>query len=128
MVSYKATLKIAILQWFPFSAWKNKNWKSRKTRSKLGWQKEYVIHIRNLKQALIDRLVLKKVHRVIKFNEEAWLKLFLDMKTELEKKNTKNDLKKDIFKLINNAVFEKNMKNVRENRDIKLVNTEAGRN
>ena len=68
------------------------------------------------------------MHRVIKFNEEAWLKLFLDMKTELEKKNTKNDLEKDIFKLINNAVFEKNTKNVRENRDIKLVNTEAGRN
>ena len=29
---------------------------------------EYVIHIRNLKQRLNYRLVLKKVHRVIKFN------------------------------------------------------------
>ena len=29
---------------------------------------EYVISIRNLKQALNHRLVLKKVHRVIKFN------------------------------------------------------------
>ena len=29
---------------------------------------EYVIHIRNLKQALNHGLVLKKVHRVIKLN------------------------------------------------------------
>ena len=29
---------------------------------------EYVIHIRNLKQVLNHRLVLRKVHRVIKFN------------------------------------------------------------
>ena len=29
---------------------------------------EYVIHIRNLKQALNHRLVLEKVHRVMKFN------------------------------------------------------------
>ena len=35
---------------------------------------EYVIHIRNLKQALDHGLVLKKVHRVIKFNQNAWLK------------------------------------------------------
>ena len=35
---------------------------------------EYVIRIRNLKQALHHGLVLKKVHRVIKFTEKAWLK------------------------------------------------------
>ena len=35
---------------------------------------EYVIHIRNLKQALNHGLVSKKVHRVIKFNQNAWLK------------------------------------------------------
>ena len=32
---------------------------------------EYVIHIRNLKQALNQGLVLKKVHRVIKLNQKA---------------------------------------------------------
>ena len=32
-----------------------------------------VIHIRNLKQALNQGLVLKKVHKVIKFNQKAWL-------------------------------------------------------
>ena len=32
---------------------------------------EYVIHFRNLKQALNHGFVLKKVHRVIKFNQNA---------------------------------------------------------
>ena len=32
---------------------------------------EYVIHIRNLMQALNHGLILKKVHRVIKFNQKA---------------------------------------------------------
>ena len=35
---------------------------------------EYVILIRNLKQALNHKLTLKKVYRVIKFNQKAWLK------------------------------------------------------
>ena len=45
---------------------------------------EYVIHIRNLKQALNHGLVLKKVHRVIKFNQNAWLKPYIDMNTDLK--------------------------------------------
>ena len=34
-------------------------------------KKEYVIHMRNLKQALNHGLVLKKVHKIIKFNQKA---------------------------------------------------------
>ena len=34
---------------------------------------EYVIHIINLKQALNHGLILKKVHRVIKYNQKDWL-------------------------------------------------------
>ena len=48
---------------------------------------EYIIHIRNLKQALNHGLVLKKVHKVIKFNQNAWLKLYIDMDTGLRKKS-----------------------------------------
>ena len=44
---------------------------------------ENVIHIRNLKQALNHGLVLKKVHRLINFNQKAWLKPYIDMNTEL---------------------------------------------
>ena len=43
----------------------------------------YVIHIRNLKQALNHSLILKKIHRVIKLNQKAWLKPYIDMNTKL---------------------------------------------
>ena len=50
---------------------------------------EYDSHIRNLKQASNHRLILNKAHRVIKFNQEAWIKPCIDMNTKLRKK-TKN--------------------------------------
>ena len=44
---------------------------------------EYVIHIRNLKQTLNNRLFLKKVRKVIKYMVLAWLKPYIDMNTNL---------------------------------------------
>ena len=38
---------------------------------------EYVIHIKKIKQALNNGLVLKKVHRMINFNQKAWLRHIL---------------------------------------------------
>ena len=38
---------------------------------------EYVIHMRNLKQALNHGLILEKLHRMIKFNQKAWLKPYI---------------------------------------------------
>ena len=67
---------------------------------------EHVIHIRKLRQALNHGLVLKKVHKVIKFNQNAWLKPYIHMNTDLRKKS-KNNFEKDFFKLMNNAVFVK---------------------
>ena len=87
-------------------------------------KKEYVLHIRNLNQALNHRSVLKKVYRVIQLNKKAWIKLYTDVNTELRKK-AKNDLEKYFLKLLNNTNFGKTVKNVRNDRDIKLITNET---
>ena len=69
-------------------------------------KKKYLVHIKSLKQALNHGLKLKKVHRIIEFNQKAWFKPYIDMNTEL-RKVAGNDFEKDFYKLMNNAVFRK---------------------
>ena len=104
----------------PFLPERMKINKCSKVACNLYDKNNYVVHIRSLKQALDQGLI-------IQFNEEAWLKEYIDMNTEL-RKQAKNDFEKDFFKLMNNSVFKKTMENVRKHRDIKLVTTDKRRN
>ena len=111
----------------PFLAERMKLEKVGKLVANLHEKNGNVIHIRKLKQALNHDLILKKFHRVIKFNQNAWLKPYIDMNTKLRQK-AKNNFEKDFFKLISDAVFGKTMENVGKHRNIKLVTTERRRN
>ena len=110
----------------PFLSERMKIKKCNKLVCNLYDKKEYVVHIRALKQALNHGLILKKVHRVIQFNQEAWLKPYIEMNTKL-RTEAKNDFDKDFLKIMNNSVFGKTMENVRKHRDIKLVATDKRR-
>ena len=111
----------------PFLPERMKIDKTKKLVCNLHDKKKYVVRISILKHVLNHGLKLKKVHRVIEFNQKAWLKKYIDINTELRKKAS-NDFEKYFFKLMNNAVFGKTMENVRKHRDIKLVKTDCKRN
>ena len=73
-------------------------------------REKYVLHYRMLKLALKHGLILKKVHRILKFDQSPWMKPYIELNTEMRKK-AENEFEKAFFKLMNNAVFGNELNN-----------------
>ena len=96
--------------------------KVKKLAPNLKNKEKYILHRKNLKLYLSLGMRLLRVHRGIRFKEEAWMKSYIEKNTALRIK-AKNSFDKDFFKLMNNSVFGKTMKNIRKRVDVKLVNS-----
>ena len=73
----------------PFLPERMKIEKVEKILANLHDKTKYVIQIRNLKQSLNHGLVFTKVQRVIKLNQNDWLKPYIDINTGLTKNSKK---------------------------------------
>ena len=83
-------------------------------------KRHYVVHYKNLKQYLEEGMILKKVHRGIKFYQSPWMETYIRKNTDL-RKTASNAFEKDCFKLMNNSVFGKTIENIRKRQNIILV-------
>ena len=79
-------------------------------------KEKYVVHYKNLQFYLRQGMRLKKVHRVIEFDQEPWMEPYIRMNAEFRKQS-----KSDFHKLMNNSVFGKTMENLRNRVDAKIV-------
>merc|ERR1712215_239392 len=82
-------------------------------------KKEYVLHYRNLKQYLVLELKLEKVHKVLEFDQSAWLKPYIDLNTNL-RRNATCKFDEDQAKLMNNSYFGKTCEDVRKYKEVKI--------
>ena len=83
-------------------------------------KKNYVLHYRNLKLYTRLGLVVKKIHRVLAFTQEDWIRPYIELNTK-QRQLAKSEFTKSLYKLFVNAVFGKSLQNCRNYMDLRLV-------
>ena len=84
---------------------------SKKLLLTLQDKNNYFVHYRNLQFYLKQGMKLKRLHKVLEFDQECWMEPYIRMNTKL-RKNAKSDFEKNFYKLMNNSVFAKTMENL----------------
>ena len=85
-------------------------------------KKNYVVHYRNLKYYLSQGLILKKVYRILEFKQSPSMKPYIDFNTP-KRMEAIYEADKNLFKLLNNAVYGKTMENMRKRMKIRIIKT-----
>ena len=83
-------------------------------------KEKYVVYYKNLQFYLSHGISPKKVNRMIEFDQEPLMEPYIRMNTEF-RKHAKSDFETDFYKLMNNSVFGKPMKNLKNGTDVKIV-------
>ena len=86
-------------------------------------KKNYKIYYKNLEYYMKLGIKITKIHKILTFDEKPFLKEYIDLNTNLRKKAI-NDLEKDLFKLMNNAIFGKSNGKCLNRSNIKLINND----
>jgi hypothetical protein len=88
---------------------------------------EYVVHFKLLKFYLSMGMRVTRIHAVVKYQQDSIFRKYID-ENSAKRQAATNDFTKDLYKLLNNALFGKTMENVRGRKDFKLRNNEIHMN
>ena len=84
----------------------------KKLIPKLSKKNNYVVHYKNLQFYLSLGMKLARTHKVFKFDQSDWMKVYIEFNTK-KRMNAVNDFEKDFFEMMINSVYEKTMENLR---------------
>ena len=84
-------------------------------------KEKYVVHISLLQFYLEMGMKLAKIHRILSYKQQAWIKSYIEFNTNM-RMNAKNSFEKDFYKFRSNSIFGKTMENVRKHSDYRLIN------